>query len=151
MREGGREGVHVCMCKRVILSYCLLDIAEPERCICAIHISRHIDWDVCHPASDHFTWHLVRFWIVGELIREADPVEAVRSILALLDLTQITRSRLVLSLAAAPFIQTRGFVVFSSLDFLCECFPRVKAHGSVVWEEEKKEWKLHLCGNIMRL
>lgn len=59
-------------------------------------------------------------------------MEAVRSILALLDLTEITRSRLVLSLAAAPFIQTRGFVVFSSLGFLCECFPRVKAHGSVV-------------------
>lgn len=31
----------------------------------------------------------------------------------------------VLSLAAALFIQTRGIVVFSSLDFLCECFLRV--------------------------
>lgn len=41
------------------------------------------------------TQPVVRYWIVGELMKEADPVEAVRSILALLDLTEITRSRLV--------------------------------------------------------
>lgn len=90
-----REGRRACVYKRFTLSKlrcCLFTIAELERCISAMHISCHIDWDVCHPASDHFTWNLVRFWIVWELIKEADPVEAVRSILALLDLTGNTRS-----------------------------------------------------------